>query len=402
MCASCSHVKPMPPSVCTQSLAFANAASNASRGRPPRCQKSPTPRYRQHWCTRFIILLADAVGLERVRCPTRTEICASSSEATDDGEIGSPSRNRAPSPLPPQRAGAGRGGDSEHQLAGVLEPDHVAQIGSAAHVALRAVDGIDDPPELGVLVDGARVRAELLAEHRVPVAPRGVADRALDGLVGLAHRREVGLRRDLQSVAPEAGHRGSRLPASATPARGSRCAARSIDRGSLRPAAGRLAKRGAGAPGTVWSAACRPTGRRATLCAEWSPNGSHARGEDPRVRARTLRHRLPDAQRARRPRLADADHLAHAALAHWRFARAATGRPGDRVGTRPPPRPTVGTRRTRSSTSSTTTCRSSWTPRNPRIDRHDLGIHLVVHPVLEVQRAADGCARRRARHALDS
>ena len=30
MCASCSQVKPMPPSVCTQSLAFANAASNAS------------------------------------------------------------------------------------------------------------------------------------------------------------------------------------------------------------------------------------------------------------------------------------------------------------------------------------------------------------------------------------
>ena len=30
MCASCSHVKPMPPSVCTQSLALANAASNAS------------------------------------------------------------------------------------------------------------------------------------------------------------------------------------------------------------------------------------------------------------------------------------------------------------------------------------------------------------------------------------
>ena len=33
MCASCSQVNPIPPSVCTQSFAFANAASNAKRGR---------------------------------------------------------------------------------------------------------------------------------------------------------------------------------------------------------------------------------------------------------------------------------------------------------------------------------------------------------------------------------
>ncbi len=46
MWASCSHVNPMPPSVCTQSLAFANAASNASDGRG-RDRERPAPRRRR-------------------------------------------------------------------------------------------------------------------------------------------------------------------------------------------------------------------------------------------------------------------------------------------------------------------------------------------------------------------
>ena len=49
-----------------------------------------------------------------------------------------------------------------------------------------------------------RVRAELLAEHRVAGrVGEALADRALDGLVGLAHRREIGLGRDLQVVRRE-------------------------------------------------------------------------------------------------------------------------------------------------------------------------------------------------------
>ena len=88
--------------------------------------------------------------------------------------------------------------------------------------------------------------------------------------------------------------------------------------------------------------------------------------------------------------LADADHLAHAALAHWQLgARRAPATPIVRVHT-----PTVAS--------------EGWDAPHTMIDivnddmpflvdsvtmaidRHDLGIHLVVHPVLDVQRADDG------------
>ena len=88
--------------------------------------------------------------------------------------------------------------------------------------------------------------------------------------------------------------------------------------------------------------------------------------------------------------LADADHLAHAALAHWRFgATRAAGKAIVRVYT-----PTVAS--------------DGWDAPHTLIDivnddmpflvdsatmavdRHDLGIHLVVHPVLDVQRSPDG------------
>jgi glutamate dehydrogenase len=88
--------------------------------------------------------------------------------------------------------------------------------------------------------------------------------------------------------------------------------------------------------------------------------------------------------------LADADHLAHAALAHWR-----------RGAVRP-----AGTAIVRVWTPSRAS--GDWDAPHTlidivnddmpflvdsvtmAIDRHDLGIHLVVHPVLDVQRRADG------------
>ena len=96
------------------------------------------------------------------------ESCASSSAATDDTVMRSPSRN-APRPRPAHQRMPSAGADATPtiELARVLEPDQRRPDRHAAHVALRAVDRVDDPPVLGVVaVAGASV-AELLAEHGV-------------------------------------------------------------------------------------------------------------------------------------------------------------------------------------------------------------------------------------------
>src|SRR5260221_869472 len=88
--------------------------------------------------------------------------------------------------------------------------------------------------------------------------------------------------------------------------------------------------------------------------------------------------------------LSNADHLAHGALAHWRLgARRLPATPIVSVRT-----PTVASE----DWDATHTIVDVITDDMPfvvdsvtmALDRHDLGIHLVVHPVLEVERDAAG------------
>ena len=88
--------------------------------------------------------------------------------------------------------------------------------------------------------------------------------------------------------------------------------------------------------------------------------------------------------------LSDVDHLAHVTLAHWRFGTVrVAGHAIVRIHT-----PTVAS----DGWDSPHTLIDVVNDDMPflvdslamAVDRHDLGIHLVVHPVLDVQRAADG------------
>ena len=138
------------------------------------------------------------------------ESCASSTAATDDTVSRSPSRN-APRPRagPPTHPERGRGGDADDHLPRALEPDQRRPDRHPAHVALGAVDRVDDP---AVLERRRRSR-----RRRVPNSSPSTrwsvecrepfADRPLDRLVGLTHRGQVGLRRDLQIVRAEPVHR---------------------------------------------------------------------------------------------------------------------------------------------------------------------------------------------------
>src|SRR5258708_6079207 len=53
------------------------------------------------------------------------------------------------SPRPPTCMQCRSGHDTDDELTGVLEADERGPDRNAAHVALRAVDGIDDPTEFG-------------------------------------------------------------------------------------------------------------------------------------------------------------------------------------------------------------------------------------------------------------
>src|SRR6266542_3634669 len=85
--------------------------------------------------------------------------------------------------------------DAGDDLPRVLERDQRGPDGDAANEVLRAVDGVDDPPSLGTAL-----RAELLAEDadvgEGPAEHRD--DRLLRLAVGLGHRGEVGLHRDVE------------------------------------------------------------------------------------------------------------------------------------------------------------------------------------------------------------
>ena len=107
--------------------------------------------------TRAMHPLADAVGVEALRVSHANESCASSSAATDDTAMRSPSRN-APSPRPAHHRIPSAGADTtpSDELARVLEPDQRRPDRHAAHVALRAVDRVDDPAVLGVVVASRR------------------------------------------------------------------------------------------------------------------------------------------------------------------------------------------------------------------------------------------------------
>ena len=131
------------------------------------------------------------------------ESCASSSAATDDTVMRLAVAERAePAAGPPAHAERGRRHDADDELARVLEPDERRPDRDAAHVALRAVDRVDDPAVLGVAVAGGRSPNSSPSTAWPVVRREPLADRPLDRLVGLAHRREVGLGRDLQIVRP--------------------------------------------------------------------------------------------------------------------------------------------------------------------------------------------------------
>ena len=163
------------------------------------CQKSPSPRVRQQRCASAQHLVADAVGVvPLLGVPRERELRVVERARPTTPRSAAPLRN-APRPCagPPTRVQRGRRHDADHELARVLEPDERRPDRDAPHVALGAVDRVDDPAELGI---GRRARP---ARRRTPRrAPRGrcasrepLADRALDRLIGLAHRREVGLGR---------------------------------------------------------------------------------------------------------------------------------------------------------------------------------------------------------------
>jgi len=81
-----------------------------------------------------------------------------------------------------------------------LERDQRRPHRQPAREVLRAVDRVDDP------ADRTAVVSLLLAEHGVS-GPRGgdaLAQRPLDGAVGIRHRRQVGLRLDVQVGGTEA------------------------------------------------------------------------------------------------------------------------------------------------------------------------------------------------------
>src|ERR1700760_2124655 len=103
------------------------------------------------------------------------------------GSLAKAPEPRAAPPAPPQRR---RGDDAGHHLAVLLEREQRRPRRDPAHVALGAVDGIDDPPARAGR-DGP-VAAELLAEHLVlrPQIGQALAQRLLDRAVGLADGRD--------------------------------------------------------------------------------------------------------------------------------------------------------------------------------------------------------------------
>ena len=132
------------------------------------------------------------------------EICASSS--ADDRRHADACRRRGTHPARgrPTSACCSAGADTTptHELARVLEADQRRPDRHAAHVVLGAVDRVDDPAELGIAATGHVSPNSSPSTAWSVDAAEPVADRLLDRLVGLAHRREVGLGAHLQVVRP--------------------------------------------------------------------------------------------------------------------------------------------------------------------------------------------------------
>src|SRR5581483_130116 len=101
---------------------------------------------------------------------------------------------------PPAVAESRRGHDPAHELAVTLEREQRRPDRHAAEEVPRAVDRVDDP------ANRARVLALLLAEDALAGPGLGdpLAQRPLDGPVGVGHRRQVGLRLDPQVECAEA------------------------------------------------------------------------------------------------------------------------------------------------------------------------------------------------------
>ena len=107
---------------------------------------------------------------------------------------------------PPAPAQRGRRHDpDDHPSLGILESHDRRPHRDPADEVLRPVDGIDDPPAAA----DADLLGLFLAEHPVigEVLLDQLAHQAFDRLVGIAHRREVGLGLDLEVASVEASHR---------------------------------------------------------------------------------------------------------------------------------------------------------------------------------------------------
>jgi hypothetical protein len=101
---------------------------------------------------------------------------------------------------PPAAAERGRRHHSHHDVRAVHQPDQGGPDRNAPDVVLGPVDGVQDPaarPGAGP--------AEFLAEHRVARTrpAQHVAQRLFGRLVGIAHRREIGLGLHPQVERPE-------------------------------------------------------------------------------------------------------------------------------------------------------------------------------------------------------
>ena len=105
-------------------------------------------------------------------------------------------------PAPPQR---GRGHDPDHDLAVTFERDERSPRRDAPHVALRPVDGIEDPAP----ATRPRGLSVLLAHHAVArmLGLDAGAQHVLRRPVSFGHRRQVGLGLHDEVTRAEARHR---------------------------------------------------------------------------------------------------------------------------------------------------------------------------------------------------
>ena len=270
-------------------------------------------------------------------------------------------------PGPPSHAERRCRHDTDDERARVLEPDERRPDRDAAHVVLGAVDRVDDP---SVLVAVADEVVELLADDRVRGRGRDpLAQGNLDGAIRFAHRCEVRLGLDPQIVRTKArGRDRVGFVGKLQGEREMRFHGRRVGHGQERidptgPAAG-------------------PGYGRSVVSSEDQEFETFLRSYYAQVPAEDLEHRNPDELRA-------------VARCHWDLAQQrAPGTAIVRV---------FAPKRAEDGWDANHTIVQIVNDDMPflvdsvtmELERHDLGLHLVVHPIVRVR---PRCRRPPARH----